>query len=385
MATPNDDEPAAVGSTTTVEHPLTTVYAIPIDPTKSTPISNSQTTQQPGSNNDTPATAIPTPKYNSYSYYQPPASSTAIPTVSPSSSTPTSTKIAVGIVVPLAFLAILGAAFFLFRRRRRKITQEQKHSRWELGFSPAPTHTTFSEKPNLDVRSASRTDTLATNGTQNRAKKYSNGMDSQMLSPTDSNMDMESDVASQADSQRSGSALGSRTLRQHSSFSSNPGPRASHIAELASADISNSFHPSTDVIHELGPGKETEEEAMTTAGLRSGSAPIASAVAELPDTSNQSIQKGKGPAPTPPTELPATKELDDVLEAEQSTSALPATGHAEHQSAATELPAPIPKVEGDVEGPTAQAPVANQETTTSWLSSEPNTPTDEKFPSQTGV
>ncbi|RDL38118.1 uncharacterized protein BP5553_05551 [Venustampulla echinocandica] len=404
---------AGVGSTSAEERPLTTVYAIPVNPaiptspTPGGPTSSSGSSQQPTS-------AIPTPQYNSYSFYQPPESSTATPTPSPSSSSAsssTSTKLAVGITIPLVFLALLGGIFFFVKRRRRKILQEQKRSRYELGFSPAPTHTTFAEKPHKNARSDSRADTLRTNRTQNRAtsrnnshikRQIDNGMDDQMLTPVNPGLGIEIEISSQTDSHQSGSVQGSKTFHDHPSLSSHPSlntlpgirnpersprsPRANHIAELASPiDMSGPFYPLNDAIHELGPGKEAEAEAGADPP-ESGLEPVVPDVAELPDTSRQSIRERDAAALASASELPATKEFYDIGEAVNVASELPTTRKGEHQDAATELPAPILRTESgegevEVEGHTAQPQVVNQEITTSWLSSAPNTPTSPKFPS----
>ncbi|KAF4626469.1 hypothetical protein G7Y89_g11689 [Cudoniella acicularis] len=251
---------ARAASTTTALVPLTTIFATPEG--SSTPATEAN--QIP--TNIIVATGTPT----NYIYSTASSASSSTSVASPSSGPGVSTvaKVTIGLSIPLVCLALLFGILFLFRRRKQKILKRgAQRPQYELGFSPAPTHTTFGDQKlgggrvdsRSDIRNGSRRDSRMDYRRDSRTEKSRNE------SRTDS---------------RSTSRLESRFNSRNSTYKSSISPSV-HISELASPD---DIAPAEHTIYEIGPGKEVEPEVDSEPEIEVAS------IVELPDTSRRSVK-----------------------------------------------------------------------------------------------
>ncbi|CAG8976295.1 hypothetical protein HYALB_00005701 [Hymenoscyphus albidus] len=260
---------------------LATIYAIPVVPTLATTEVNAIPTAIVA------ATGVPSAPRNTVTYGSP-ASSTSTTKAAPASSSastlPIGAKIAIGISIPLFFLALIFGLFLMFRRRKQKILGPSKEPEYDLTFSPAPTHTTFMDKDK--ERLAGHVDS--------RAETLNN---SRMASRLDSrsNSRMGSHHTESRSGSRQESHLESRIGSPHSFYNPNmsppPSQQSHYIAELPSLGLKSPTENryQTYPIHELGPGKENgaaDDESLAD----SMNGPIVYEIVELPDTSRRSIK-----------------------------------------------------------------------------------------------
>lgn len=279
--------------------PLATIYAIPV------PTSTTEENALPTA--IIAATGMPSAPRNTYTV---PASSTNTAAAAPSSSASASTlpigaKVAIGVAIPLAVLALIVWLFLLFRRRKQKILEQSREPEYDLTFSPAPTHTTFMDKERQGSRVDSRAETLNNSRMASRLDSRSN-----------------SRLGSHHTESRSGSRqesykenrIGSPQSFYKPSMSPSPTQQSHHyVAELASPDLKSpteNRYP-TYPIHEIGPGKGyrgTDEESIA----ESDHDPIVYEIVELPDTSRRSIKNWhRSPSTASNESRPTIRDMGD--------------------------------------------------------------------------
>jgi hypothetical protein len=277
--------------------PLTTIYAIPID--TATLTAAAPTTE---------ANALPTsiiaaggvPSTPTFTYSIPGASSPTGGTSSERSELSVGAKIGIGVGCGLLFISLIVGLFLFFKRRKQKLlAQRSKGPDRELGFSPAPTHTTF-EKGKLDGRVDSRADTLhnysiASRLDSSRSGTPGSGMVSKMESRSNSRLDQISRRNESRQTNRSGSPLHRRIPSRNSLYQGRITPNSNkYIAELATPTTPSDGYHNASPIHELGSEKGDIEIQHHRGDIESindeTDDPVVYEIVELPDTSRRSVK-----------------------------------------------------------------------------------------------
>ncbi|KAG9231757.1 hypothetical protein BJ875DRAFT_516201 [Amylocarpus encephaloides] len=351
---------------------LTTIYAVPVSNTGGAGAASPTTEPNALPTAIIAATGLPAAPTNTFSYNVPGSSSSAAAKSNPSSDKgelSTGVKIGIGVGASLVAVSLIVGLFLLFRRRKQTILASQaKEPEYELGFSPAPTHTTFADKRRLESpRVDSRAETLHDRSiaSQLDSSRSGSGLGSHMDTRSNSRLDQLDNRTDSRNGSRNGSRNEtrnghpneSRNNRQEHRLESRVGSRNSlyqgrlsprpggHVAELQTPISPSSADPwhHTYPIHELSSAKEAGELAGGEIDSLSDmdQDPVVYEIVELPDTSRRSVKNWtRHPSTSSSQELrPALKDVGDRSRI------------------------PIPAVPED------------DEVNTSWFTSEPTTPT----------